>query len=201
MSIRIAKNNMMNAHITNNGTIEKSANYDTTETSANRDLSDSLLLWQVWGRYPSLPNKLLSALLAVLTCLFLCVAPLAGCTSKTDYGQYTAEPGSEYQTAQNDSADSESLTRPPHHLQQQKVLFLLVLNRENNLPLLKYQNSKANPILKLTITSRLSLKKKKSSSSFESYSDLDYEGRCGNPHLLLLVKKPCRPKNAKVSVK
>ncbi len=69
----------------------------------NDDKSNSSSLF----RHPSLSKKVLSALLAFLLA-FLCVTPLAGCTSKPDYGQYTAEPGSEYQAAQTDSDHSDS---------------------------------------------------------------------------------------------
>ena len=198
MNIRIAKNNMTNVHITNNGTIETSANYDTTETSANRDLSDSSSLASL-VRYPSLPNKLLSALLAILLA-FLCVTPLAGCTSKTDYGQYTAEPGSEYQTAQNDSADSESSSASSSSSgsatnssnssasasSSTTEGAVSVSAEQGEQPsLAEIPEFEGEPYIEVNYNEPSFTEEEKSSSSFESYSDLDYEGRCGTAFALV----------------
>lgn len=188
----------MNAHITNNDTVETSTNYDTTETSANRDLSDSSSLASL-VRYPSLPNKLLSALLAFLLA-FLCVTPLAGCTSKPDYGQYTAEPGSEYQAAQTDSdhsdsssasssssgsttnssdsssSESSSTTEGP----------VSVSAEQGEQPsLAEIPEFEGDPYIEVNYNEPSFTEEEKDSATFESYSELDYEGRCGTAFALV----------------
>lgn len=49
---------------------------------------------------PTTHSKVFLALTALLVGV-LCLVPLCGCSEKVDYGQYTAEPSSEYQNTKN----------------------------------------------------------------------------------------------------
>lgn len=121
---------------------------------------------------PTTHSKALLALTVLLVGV-LCLVPLWGCSEKVDYGQYTAEPSSEYQNTKNtvDSSTEEIVS---------------VSAPEGGQPsLADIPEYEGDPYIEVNNNEPSFTEAEKNAESFESYSDLDYEGRCGTAFALV----------------
>ena len=121
---------------------------------------------------PATHSKALLALTVLLVSM-LCLVPLCGCSEKVDYGQYTAEPSSEYQNTKNtvDSSTGEIVS---------------VSAPEGGQPsLADIPEYEGDPYIEVNNNEPSFTEAEKDAESFESYSDLDYEGRCGTAFALV----------------